>query len=282
MYTREAWSRAVLFALGNNDPSDVIVSWLSTWSIFETAAGSGAKFNLLNTTEKEQGSTDFNTAGVQNFVSFSQGVSANAVTLENGYYPNIVRALKNNDIGALTTISAAIDGELAKWGTGRVQKRIISAMGQGLQDEFGGTSPVTSNIPEGWKDDGTTLTAPNGFKVVLGFRDHVLNNSWDATNYPIDSETGSTVLEESNADIGEGTYQVFRKSRLEYTASRGVFEGWLGQEYLFVKGVRDSLQNQVTNDQVLIANLKRGLPKDQITKLVSDCNALLATVQSMQ
>src|SRR5580765_731810 len=37
-------------------------------------------------------------------------------------------------------------------------------------------------IPQGWKDDGHTLTAPNNIDVVLGFRDWILSHNWDAGN----------------------------------------------------------------------------------------------------
>jgi hypothetical protein len=33
------------------------------------------------------------------------------------------------------------------------------------------------NIPQNWKDDGQTLAAPIGSKVVLGFRQYVLANN---------------------------------------------------------------------------------------------------------
>lgn len=35
------------------------------------------------------------------------------------------------------------------------------------------------NVPSGWSDDGTSLTAPNGFKVTGPFRAYILNNGWD-------------------------------------------------------------------------------------------------------
>jgi hypothetical protein len=87
-------------------------------------------------------------------------------------------------------------------------------------------------VPFGWSDDGTTLTAPNGIKVVKGFRDFVLNTRWDPLNYPLEAERGVDPLEISNPQLGSGTRQTFRWSRLEWTAERGAFVGWLGQEAL--------------------------------------------------
>src|SRR5205823_3004304 len=40
----------------------------------------------------------------------------------------------------------------------------------------------TVQVPAGWHDDGTTLIAPNGVKVVLGFRQFILGHNWDSQN----------------------------------------------------------------------------------------------------
>jgi hypothetical protein len=61
-----------------------------------------------------------------------------------------------------------------------------------------------AGIPAGWHDDGTTLTAPNGHKVVLGFRQYILNNYWDPQNQPLEDEDGRNPLEESNPALGAG------------------------------------------------------------------------------
>ncbi len=87
-------------------------------------------------------------------------------------------------------------------------------------------------IPKNWTDDGTTLTATNGKKVVLGFRSHVLNYSggWPEWNVPLEDEVHANPLEESNPSLGDGQRQTFSATTLEYTQARGVFEGWQGQE----------------------------------------------------
>src|SRR5260221_4975452 len=87
-----------------------------------------------------------------------------------------------------------------------------------------------SMIPTGWHDDGQTLTAPNGVGVVLGFRAYILSHAWDAGNVPLAPEQGVQLLEASNPSLGGGTQQVFRWSMLGYTAARGVFMEWIGQE----------------------------------------------------
>lgn len=49
---------------------------------------------------------------------------------------------------------------------------------------------ATMTIPSGWRDDGRTLTAPNGVPVVRGFRDWILAHGWDAGNVPMKVSTG--------------------------------------------------------------------------------------------
>ena len=47
---------------------------------------------------------------------------------------------------------------------------------------------IAMTIPDGWHDDGTTLTAPNGLAVTGGFREYVLNNAWNKDDLPWVSE----------------------------------------------------------------------------------------------
>lgn len=47
--------------------------------------------------------------------------------------------------------------------------------------------------------------APNGHKVVLGFRQYVLANNWHPENLPLQEEGGRTPLDESNPSPGGGT-----------------------------------------------------------------------------
>jgi hypothetical protein len=97
-------------------------------------------------------------------------------------------------------------------------------------------TPPNTSIPAGWQDDGTTLLAPNGLKVVLGFREYILHDpTWEADNWPLENERGSSQLEVSNPTLGEGTQQMFRKTMLEWTPTRGSFKGWVGQELLALR-----------------------------------------------
>jgi hypothetical protein len=71
-------------------------------------------------------------------------------------------------------------------------------------------------VPTGWTDDGTYLTAPNGRRVVLGFRWHILTHSWAADDWPIESEHYESVLDLTNPLHGDGIVQHFRRSILAW------------------------------------------------------------------
>jgi hypothetical protein len=66
---------------------------------------------------------------------------------------------------------------------------------------------TTMGVPSNWKDDGKTLTAPNGVPVILGFRQYVLANNWHPDNYPLQKEHATPQLEASNPALGGGTQQ---------------------------------------------------------------------------
>lgn len=124
-------------------------------------------------------------------------------------------------------------------------------------------------IPAGWKDNGTTLTAPNGVEVIQGFREWVLSHPWDSGNWPIAASAGRNPLEDSNASLGGGTFQIFRWSMLEWTTDRGVFVSWIGQELLKARQEIDALK----------AVPPTTAPVD--TSLVeSDINAIVSSVTS--
>lgn len=111
---------------------------------------------------------------------------------------------------------------------------------------------ATPAIPAGWQDDGLTLTAPNGHRVVRGFREFVLARAWHPENEPLQEEQGRTPLEESNPSLGGGTQQVFNWTMLEWTPARGVFVAWIGQELLRLRADNKALAAQVITLQATI------------------------------
>src|SRR2546430_2682003 len=68
------------------------------WTCHETKTNSGAAFNLLNSEHAAPGSTNYNPNGVQNYVSYAQGIQMTIVTLHDGNYPILIEALKNNTV----------------------------------------------------------------------------------------------------------------------------------------------------------------------------------------
>lgn len=126
-------------------------------------------------------------------------------------------------------------------------------------------------VPKGWTDTGATLTAPNGITVTLGFRDYVLNNNWDANNWPLEEAHAQDPLELSNPGIGNGTQQTFRMSVLEWTPALGVFVAWSGQELLKMRAllaqnkpeppvVTVNTQAAISTIQATIAALQTSIP----------------------
>lgn len=137
------------------------------------------------------------------------------------------------------------------------------------------------HIPAGWHDDGATLTAPNGVPVVRGFRQAVLNpaNQWNPENWPLAPEAARDPLEDSNPALGGGTWQPFRWTVLEWTAQRGVFSMWSGQELLHIRQqpktppVVSSIPPSVAED--LKASAK--LIGDTVNHMLSQVEQLLQT-----
>ena len=178
-YTRIEWCQDFLFQLGNRTPSPAVLNWLDGWTVLESVPP-GAMYNLLNTTQREPGSTDFNTTGVQNFVSFSQGIQANITVLTNGLYPNLYHALLTNDIASLTGPTPAITSELKLWCGGcDYAPTIAQVAGQRANDEFPGVDPllvaqhyIDQAAHDTWFSNGRNLPYTTG--IASAWRDKYL------------------------------------------------------------------------------------------------------------
>ncbi len=167
-YSSYQWAVDFLHSLGNPDPSAGTIAWVQGWERAETRGPGGALFNPLNTTKAMPGSTNFNTFGsqgqyhVQNFTSYSQGIVANTSVIENGRYPSLLSALRNNDVTALDT-SSAVRSQVGTWGTN--YNNILSNIGnnQSFNDSpgSGSTTPVA---PGG---SGTPTTSTNTTTLFL-------------------------------------------------------------------------------------------------------------------
>jgi len=139
----------------------------------------------------------------------------------------------------------------------------------------GGSNTMTT-IPAGWRDDGTTLTAPNGIPITQGFRTYVLGHNWDAGNYPVEKAQGLSPLELSNTNLGAGTRQTFRTNCLEWTSKMGVFESWVGAELYTVRNLMLKAQSDLATTQASLKSLQ-----DAWNKVVPEKNSLVAQVNQL-
>jgi hypothetical protein len=81
--------------------------------------------------------------------------------------------------------------------------------------------PSSFAVPKGWTDNAATqtLTAPNGFVVVKGFRNYVEHHAWDRLDWPVENER--PVM--ANA-VQDGTEQSFVSQQLRWEPNRrGVY-----------------------------------------------------------
>ena len=123
--------------------------------------------------------------------------------------------------------------------------------------EYVGGGTMATTVPQGWKDDGKTLVAPNGVPVVQGFRDYVLAHNWEAHNWPLAPEQVITSgsIEPGNASIGPGSRQDFRLTSLGWTEARNVYVIYVGQDI------------QALNHQLVAANAQIATLEAEIKQL---------------
>ncbi len=114
-FTREQWAKDFLIRMGNPVPNQDVIDWVVGWSVYETNTNSGAKFNLLNTTQPMPGATDFNSVGVKNYTSYAQGIQANQITVQNGRYGYLSQALFTNNMRVLNPPSSGVQSDLHTW-----------------------------------------------------------------------------------------------------------------------------------------------------------------------
>jgi hypothetical protein len=115
-YALETWERAEGGGAGCPGQPANTAPW---------AYSAGPAGNPINTTQQEPGSTAWNSIGVQIYQNFDGvtcwewGIKANADTLLNGFYPNILSVLDNpvsSDYSQCVDLADAVGNSL--WGTG--------------------------------------------------------------------------------------------------------------------------------------------------------------------
>jgi hypothetical protein len=134
------WARDVLALLGAPDSAEN-ERFLNGWQAYE---GSNCANNPLNTTLSFGGSSQCNSVGVQSYPSTSAGAQATAKTLENGYYPDIVAALRSGNPFKYKN-PQAVAAQVTKWGTPNWANIYLSLVGIGTP---GGTAPLPPVLPD--------------------------------------------------------------------------------------------------------------------------------------
>ncbi len=117
--SRRQFAHDVLTALGAPQTAEnvrAIVAWAQ-------AEGTAAAHNPLATTEAAPNTTNFNSAGVKNYPSYTEGVQATVATLLNGRYPNILAALADGSSAQAVAQAVA----QSPWGTGNGVLRVLQS-----------------------------------------------------------------------------------------------------------------------------------------------------------
>jgi hypothetical protein len=142
-----------------------------------------------------------------------------------------------------------------------------------MHSDFGQWTQGGSMLPAGWHDDGHTLTAPNGHRVVMGFREWVLSHNWDAGNQPLGEEYAVPQVQLHNPGLGAGQIQLFRDGILWFTTAKGVVqEPYLGLEIQAAYAL-------IASQQAEIATLKQQQPPQPALNL-ADARATLASLNT--
>lgn len=113
-YTPRSWARALLRAEGL-PRTRCNVRAITAWEAAEGGHwANSARFNPLDTTQREPGSYAMNSVGVQAYTSWRSGFRATTATLNNGRYGAILGALHAGDDAQ--AVANAVGS--SPWGTG--------------------------------------------------------------------------------------------------------------------------------------------------------------------
>lgn len=127
------------------------------------------------------------------------------------------------------------------------------------------------HIPDGWQDDGQTLTVPNGGKVSNGFRNYILTHKWDAEDVPLAPVESVNPVEEGYKQPdgnNAGLRQVFMYTELCATAARGVYIASVGREFwILAQAGKPAPANEEARANVQAA---ARLINDTATKLLAE------------
>lgn len=113
-YTPRSWAAALLSS-GGWPQTGCNLAAVTAWEAAEGGHWSNtARFNPLDTTQREPGSWSMNSVGVQAYPSWPEGFAATLTTLRNGRYGAILAALSAGDNAQAVASAVAA----SPWGTG--------------------------------------------------------------------------------------------------------------------------------------------------------------------
>lgn len=113
-FTQLTWAKALLVAMRLPVTADNVAA-ITAWEMAEGGHWyNTAYYNPLNTTQSMPGATSMNSVGVKAYTSWKQGLEATVKTLKNGYYDDIIAALRRGDDAE--AVAAAVGA--SPWGTG--------------------------------------------------------------------------------------------------------------------------------------------------------------------
>lgn len=101
------------------------------------------------------------------------------------------------------------------------------------------------NIPAGWSDDGTSLTAPNGISVVQGFRAYILAHAWNPGDIPLAPEQSANPVElgyQQPDGNNAGARLINMYTELCWTSARGVYPASVGREFWTLLNQQQNMQ----------------------------------------
>jgi len=131
--------------------------------------------------------------------------------------------------------------------------------------------PTTPDVPEGWRDDGHTLSAPNGHTVIEGFRAWVLAHSAPLGQPQDDSRAWP--------GVPGGSFQVFDTGILTYDSANGVVAANLGRWYEEALATLGQIQGELVTAQaaVIVKDATIATLQSQVSTAETAKAAALAT-----
>lgn len=126
-YYNATWGKAVVRELGINFTPQVDL-FLRAWAQSESGpplSQGGAVWNPFNTTLALPGSTNFNSVGVKNYVTWQDGAHATAKTLSSKKYVKLTKALGDGT----SAMDMAVALAATPWGTGSIVQKVLASGG---------------------------------------------------------------------------------------------------------------------------------------------------------